>query len=293
MSFAELQDTSTRENIELADPYLFRIRDLIYRASGIFQPDNKFYVLESRCAKRRDVTGTSSLCDYFRLLTTGTHRDTEMRSLLNEITVGETSFFRNQAQLDAFRKTVLPQLVEYKNRFGNKHIRIWSAGCATGEEPYTLAMMLAEELQGQLRGWTYQITAIDINDHRLDQAREGIYGGYSLHNVTPQYLQKYFRPRGDRFQVCDEIRSTVTFDRMNILDDSRMVFLKGIDTIFCCNVLIYFGGDFHNNVNLNGYLFLGHSESLFGINNDFRLIHFPGCVAYRKISRKPSPTSVI
>src|SRR5436309_14023644 len=84
VSFAKLQDLALRENVELADPYLFRIRDLIYRASGIYQPDNKFYVLENRCAKRREITGASSLCDYFRLLTTGAQRDTEMRSLLNE-----------------------------------------------------------------------------------------------------------------------------------------------------------------------------------------------------------------
>src|ERR1017187_2231122 len=105
----------------LADPYLFRIRDLIYRASGIFQPDNKFYLLEHRCAKRLAATGVPSLCDYFRLLSTDTRRETEMRSLLNEITVGETSFFRNQFQLDAFRKSVLPQLVETNGRLGNHH----------------------------------------------------------------------------------------------------------------------------------------------------------------------------
>jgi chemotaxis protein methyltransferase CheR len=285
----------------LADPYLFRIRDLIYRASGIFQPDNKFYILENRCAKRLEANGVSSFYEYFRLLTTSARREAEIRSLLNEITVGETSFFRNQPQLDAFRKTVLPQLVEAKGRLGNRHLTIWSAGCATGEEPYSLAMLMAEESQGVLRGWTYNILAVDINDNRLEQAREGVYGEYALRGVTPYFLHKYFRAKNGQQQVCDEIRSTVTFERLNILDDSRMVFLKGQDTVFCCNVLIYFGGEpkrrviqhFHNNINLGGYLFLGHSESLFGINNDFRLLHFPGCVAYRKMSRKPSPTSVI
>ena len=285
----------------LADPYLFRIRDLIYRASGIFQPDNKFYLLENRCAKRLAATGAASLGDYFRLLSTDVRREAEMRSLLNEITVGETSFFRNQFQLDAFRKSVLPQLVESNGRLGNRHLRIWSAGCATGEEPYSLAMMLAEESRGLLKGWTFEILAVDLNDDRLEQAREAVYGNYALQNVTPYFLQRYFRERSGRQQLCHEIRSAVRFDRLNILDDSRMVFLKGMDAVFCCNVLIYFAGEskrrviqhFHNNVTLGGYLFLGHAESLFGINNDFRLIHFPGCVAYRKISRKPSPASVI
>ena len=285
----------------LADPYLFRIRDLIYRASGIFQPDNKFYILENRCAKRLEAVGVSSFFEYYRLLTTSVRREAEIRCLLNEITVGETSFFRNQSQLDAFRKVAVPQLVDTKGRLGNRHLTIWCAGCATGEEPYTLAMAMAEEAQGTLRGWTYNILAVDINDNRLEQAREGIYGDYALRTVTPYFLQRYFRPRNGQHQVADEIRSAVTFERLNILDDSRMVFLKGQDAIFCCNVLIYFGGEpkrrviqhFHNNINLGGYLFLGHSESLFGINNDFRLLHFPGCVAYRKMTRKPSPTSVI
>jgi chemotaxis protein methyltransferase CheR len=279
------------------DPNLFRIRDLIYRASGIFQPDNKFYLLQSRCAKRQAATGAATLADYCLLLS----RDTEMRILLNEITVGETTFFRNPAHIEAFRKSVIPQLVESKTRFGNRHLRVWSAGCATGEEPYTLAMLLAEEMRGLLKGWTYEILAVDLNDHRLMQAREGIYGEYALQNVSPYFLQKYFRQKDGRHQVCDEIRSVVNFDRLNILDDYRMVFLKGMDVVFCCNVLIYFGSEskrrviqhFHNNVSLGGYLFLGHAESLFGINNDFRLVHFPGCVAYRKHARKPSPTSVV
>jgi chemotaxis protein methyltransferase CheR len=300
MSTYELETAKETPEV-LADPYLFRIRDLIYRASGIFQPDNKFYILENRCAKRLEMLGLSSYFEYFRLLTTSVRRETEIRCLLNEITVGETSFFRNQPQHDAFRKMVLPQLVEAKGRLGNRHLTIWSAGCATGEEPYTLAMLMAEEAQGTLRGWTYNILAVDINDNRLEQAREAIYGDYALRTVTPYFLQKYFRPRNSQYQVSDEIRSKVTFERLNILDDSRMVFLKGQDTVFCCNVLIYFGGEpkrrviqhFHNDLNLGGYLFLGHAESLFGINNDFRLLHFPGCVAYRKISRKPSPTSVI
>ncbi len=302
MSFLPSVELDTQNAPEaFADPYLFRIRDLIYRASGIFQPDNKFYILENRCSKRLDAAGVGSFSEYFRLLTSGSRREAEIRCLLNEITVGETSFFRNQPQLDAFRKTALPELVEAKGRLGNRHLTIWSAGCATGEEPYSLAMLMAEESLGALRGWTFNILAVDINDDRLEQAREGFYADYAMRSVTPYFLKKYFRPRDGRQQVCEEIRSAVTFERLNILDDSRMVFLKGQDAVFCCNVLIYFGGEpkrrviqhFQNNLNLGGYLFLGHSESLFGINNDFRLRHFPGCVAYRKMSRKPSPTSVL
>jgi chemotaxis protein methyltransferase CheR len=160
-------------------------------------------------------------------------------------------------------------------------------------------MVLMEEAQSLLQGWTFEILAVDINDLRLNHARAALYQDYYLRNVPPYFRQKYFRRVGDQWQVTEDVRAKVTFDRLNMLDDSRMVFMKNMDVIFCCNVLIYFGGEpkrrviqhFFNNLYLNGFLFLGHSESLFGLNNDFKALHFPGCTAYRKISRKASPVS--
>ncbi len=277
------------------DPYLFRIRDLIYQISGILFTENKFYYLTDRCGKRMAVRGIRSMGSYLELLSSPAEGEAEVRLLLNEITVGETCFFRNQPQIDALRGTVLPAVAEEKGRFGFKRLSIWSAGCSTGEEPYTLAMVLLEESLGMLRGWSLEVHATDLNERSLARARDGVYSEYALRNIPPQYKQKYMRPCGEGFQVNDEVKSLVKFNRLNLRDDSRMVFMKGLDVIFCCNVLIYFGAQpkrrviqhFYNDLVPGGYLFLGHSESLFGLNDEFKLVHFPLATAYRKPPRQP------
>jgi chemotaxis protein methyltransferase CheR len=281
------------ERAAAADPYLFRIRDLIYQASGILFTENKFYYLSDRCTKRMAATGTSTLAGYLDLLSTPGDAELEMRDLLNEITIGETCFFRNQPQLDALRAAVLPAVAEEKAKFGFKRLTLWSAGCSTGEEAYTLAMILLEESQGLLRGWSFDIHATDINERSLSRAREGVYSEYALRNIPPHFKQKYMRPAADGHRVNDEVKSCVKFNRLNLRDDSRMVFMKGLDVIFCCNVLIYFGAQpkrrviqhYFNNLAPGGYLFLGHSESLFGLNDDFKLTHFPQATGYRKPPR--------
>jgi len=275
-------------------PYTAQIRELIYQVSGIYTPDNRLRFLEERCSRRMDAMRVTSVRDYFEYLTANAGRVTELKSLLNEITIGETCFLRNQPQLDALSKTVLPAIVAGKTNQPLRHLRIWSAGCSTGEEAYTLAILLMENCAGMLKGWTFEIIATDLNDRSLVKAQEGLYGEYALRNVKDYYLSKYFEKDGDKFKVNKQLRSLVRFSRVNLLDDGRMVFLKGMDIIFCCNVLIYFDSaskrrvvqHFFNNLQPNSYLFLGHSESLFGINSDFRLVHFPGATAYLKCPRE-------
>jgi chemotaxis protein methyltransferase CheR len=269
------------------------IRDLIYESCGIYIPDTRFRFLEERCIRRMTAMHTESLMQYFSHLTSYAGRAGEMKQLLNEITVGETCFFRNQAQLEALRTVVLPGIVAAKNGQGLHHLRIWSAGCSTGEEPYTLAILLAE-LGGLLKNWTFEIVATDLNENSVAKAKEGVYGDYSLRNVKEYYLQKYFEPDGDLYRVKREVRSHIQFSRMNLLDDSRMVFMKGMDLILCCNVLIYFDTaskrrviqHFYNNLLPNSYFFLGHSESLFGVMEEFKLVHFPGTTGYLKLKRE-------
>ncbi len=280
---------------QAADPNLRRIRDLVYQVAGIFQPESKFYYLADRCGRRMKVVGIGSYRDYLQYLTASPYRETELRQLLNEITVGETCFFRNQPQLDALRTVVLPSVTAEKARWGFNHLRIWSAGCSTGEEPYTLAMILMEEIPRALKGWTFEVVAHDLNDRSLAKAREATYTDYSMRHVSDYYRQKYFIPRNKGLsEVRDEVKARVSFSRMNLHDNSKMLFMKGMDIIFCCNVLIYFDGDskrrtiqhFYNNLLPSGYFFLGHSESLFGVNDDFRLVHFPGTTGYRKFPVK-------
>jgi chemotaxis protein methyltransferase CheR len=275
------------------DPDLVRIRDLVYQAAGIFHPDNKLRLLLERCGRRMKELNTPSLREYLQFLTIKSTRQAELVALLNEITIGETCFFRNPPQLDALSQIVIPKILEAKSETSSRHLRIWSAGCSTGEEPYTLSMLLLEEAQGHLKDWTLEILATDLNDHSLAHARNAIYGSYSTRNLGESYRQKYFAPVGDQLQVQPSARSGVSFTRLNLFDDSLESSMKGLDAIFCCNVLIYFDlasksrviQHFYNNLLPHGYLFLGHSESLFGVNDDFRLVHFPGSTAYVKNNR--------
>ncbi len=286
--------TQAPESISLAlNPHLVRIRDLIYQGAGIFHPDHKLRFLEDRCGRRMKELQIASLRDYLDCLTLKPNRQAELVALLNETTVGETYFFRNTPQLDALRKVVLPKIVESKAKLPVRRLKIWSAGCSTGEEPYTLAVMLLEETKGLLDGWSFDIQATDLNERSVAHAQRGIYGEYSTRNLTPQVREKYFVEEQGELSVGPQARTRVTIQRLNLLDDSRMTFMKGVDIIFCCNVLIYFDAaskgrviqHFYNNLLPHGYLFLGHAESLFGINDDFRLMHLPSTTAYGKGER--------
>jgi len=278
---------------EPLDPVYFQIRDLVYKVSGIYQPEEKLYLLADGCARRMKHLGTRTPREYWDHLTSNPSRDGELRQLLNEITIGETCLFRSQAQLDAFRKVILPELIADKTRQVAKRLRIWSAGCSTGEEPYTLAMSLLEESEGLLKGWQFEIVATDLNDRSVETAKAGLYGDYALRNTTDYFKRKYFVPGdGGKLQVRPEVKKLITFNRLNLQDDSKMLFMKGMDLVFCCNVLIYFDGasksrvigHFFNNMNFGGYFFLGTSESLLHLNDQFHLIHFPGSIGYWKPS---------
>jgi chemotaxis protein methyltransferase CheR len=274
----------------LPEPDLVRIRDLIYQAAGIFHPDNKLRLLQDRCGRRMKELKVFTLREYFECLTIRPIRRMELNALLNEITIGETCFCRNLPQLDALRRVVIPAILQAKSNLPLRRLRIWSAGCSTGEEPYTLRMLLLEEARSLLKDWTIEILATDLNERSLAHATAGVYGNYSTRNLTPLYRQKYFVPHGDLLQVSPAARANITFSRLNLSDDGRMTFMKSMDAIFCCNVLIYFDlaskrrvfQHFFNNLLPHGYLFLGHSESLFGVSDDFRLVHLPGATAYVK-----------
>src|SRR5579862_458729 len=276
------------------DPALFRIRDLIYQNAGIFHPDHKLRLLGDRCHKRMHGLGVDSPRDYLHLLVSPTTGSTELFKLLNEVTVGETCFFRNQAQLDGLCNVVLPKITQARVGSPVRHVRVWSAGCSTGEEPYTLAMLLLEQQARLLKGWSFEVIATDLNDPALKTAEQGEYGEYSLRNVNGYYRQKYFEPAGEKLRVRDPVRACVSFRRLNLLDDAHTVAIKNLDLIFCCNVLIYFDTAskrrvlrrFYENLLPHGYVFLGYSESMFGITDDFRLVHLPSATVYAKAEHR-------
>ena len=228
---------------------------------------------------------------YLELISNAATRVVELRELLNEITIGETCLFRSQPQLTALQNVILPELIATRGKIGLKKLKIWSAGCSTGEEPYTLSMFLIEQTAKLLQGWTFDIQATDLNDRSVETAKAGIYGGYALRNTSDLYKRKYFTPTdGEKLRVNDEVRSRITFSRLNLNDDSKMLFMKGLDLIFCCNVLIYFDivskrrvvQHFFSGLQAPGYFFLGHAESLYQVSDQFRLVHLPGTTTYLK-----------
>ncbi len=283
------------KSAEPVDPVYRQVRDLVYKVSGIYKVEQKLYLLADGCARRMKQLGARNAREYWDHLTAQPGRDAELRQLLNEITIGETCLFRSQPQLDALRKVILPEIVAEKTKQTTKRLRIWSAGCSTGEESYTLAMNMLEEGDRLLKGWTVEILATDLNDRSVETAKAGIYGDYALRSTTDYFKHKYFSPVDEKkLQVRPEVKKMIAFTRLNLQDESKMLLMKGMDLIFCCNVLIYFDGvskskvisSFFNNLNVGGYFFLGTSESLMKLNDQFHLIHFPGAIAYWKPSLK-------
>jgi chemotaxis protein methyltransferase CheR len=280
---------------EAVDPVYRQIRDLVYKVSGIYKTEEKLYLLAAGCERRMKELKTKGPREYWDHLTAHPSRDGELRQLLNEITIGETCLFRSPPQLDALRKVILPEIVGDKSKQITKRLRIWSAGCSTGEESYTLAMNMMEESTGLLKSWTVEIIATDLNDRSIETAKNGIYGDYALRSTPDYFKRKYFVALDDkRLEVKPEVKKLVAFSRLNLQDDSKILFMKGMDLIFCCNVLIYFDGPskakvinhFFSNLNFGGYFFLGTSESLLNLNDKFHLVHFPGAIAYWKPSLK-------
>jgi chemotaxis protein methyltransferase CheR len=281
-----------KEKQDAQDPMYLRIRDLVYQSCGIYHSEEKLYLLVAACKRRMEaIGGIFSGREYLDLLLNPTKKDTETRELLNQITIGETCLFRSQAQLNALHNVILPEIAGERSKVGLKKLKVWSAGCSTGEEPYTLTMFLLEEQAHLLKDWTFEIQATDLNDNSIAKAKAGVYGDYALRNTPELYKRKYFDPAdGNHLKVKDDVKKHITFTRLNLNDDSRMLFMKGMDIIFCCNVLIYFDETskkrvvqhFFSNLMPNGCFFLGQAESLFQVSNQFCLVHLPGTTVYRK-----------
>jgi len=276
---------------EEQDPNYLKIRDVVYQECGIYHSEEKLYLLSGACKRRMPSTKTSDSRQYLELISNPATRVLEMRELLNEITIGETCLFRSPPQLAALQNVILPELIATRSKIGLRKLRIWSAGCSTGEEPYTLSMFLLEQSEKLLKGWTFEISATDLNDRSIETAKAGIYGDYALRNTSDLFKRKYFDPAvGEKLRVKSEVKAPITFSRLNLSDDSKMLFMKDLDLIFCCNVLIYFDvaskrrvvTHFFSGLHAPGYFFLGSAESLYQVSDQFRLVHLPGTTTYQK-----------
>ncbi len=275
--------------VAISDKDFELLRDFIYNICGMYFHISKKYFLESRLARRMDATGVKTHADYYLLLKSPRGTE-ELKYLMDEITTNETYFFRNVPQLNAMENKLLPEIVEAKNKMGFRKLRIWSAASSSGEEAYTMAMILLEKRATLLKDWIIEIVGTDINETVVAQAKEGVYNAYSVRNIPDMYKRKYIREDNGKFILAPEVKKFVTFNKLNLYDDSKMIFMKSFDFIFCANVLIYFDTaskskvvqHFYNNLQPYGYFFVGQSESLHGVNDKFKTVHFPGGFAYKK-----------
>ena len=279
-------------SLAMSETQFDRLRKLIYERSGIYFQDSKKYVLESRLARRVEELSFENYDQYLMFLNVGPYKDDEFQEMFNRITVNETSFFRNEPQLDVFEKKVLPKLLEARRV--KKTLRIWSSACSTGEEPYTLAMQVHRSLGVRLMDWKVEILGTDISDKVLAVAQSGVYTNYSIRSTPPTVVNRYFKRDGESYIIDPTIQSMVRFERVN-LKEAMAVRRFGLwDVIFCRNVLIYFDDAmkkhcaklFHEQLVKDGALFIGHSESLRNLSGDFVPMDDPQSFAYTKALAK-------
>jgi chemotaxis protein methyltransferase CheR len=275
--------------VAISDKDFEQLRDFIYNLCGMYFHTTKKYFLESRLTRRMEATGAKTYQDYYLLLKSSRGSE-ELKFLMDEITTNETYFFRNVPQLAALETKLLPEIVEKKNKMGFRKLRIWSAASSSGEEAYTMAMILLEKRATLLKDWIIEIVGTDINETVIAQAKEGIYNAYSVRNIPDVYKRKYIKEDNGKFILSPDVKKFVTFNKLNLYEDSKMIFMKSFDFIFCANVLIYFDTaskskvvqHFYNNLQPYGYFFVGQSESLHGVNDKFKTVHFPGGFGYNK-----------
>jgi len=262
------------------------IRDLINEYCGIHFADDLKYVVHRRLAPRLQALGLESFSDYHRHLRYDPARRAEFEEIVERVTTNETYFFREAYQLDAFRDEILPEIAA-RERPGGRRLTVWSAGCASGEEAYTIAILVLES--GLFEPAQVHIFGNDISRRVLQVARKGIYGRASFRQTDDRYLRRYFREVPGGYQVRDEVRAMVSFGQMNLVDHDGLALLPEVDVIFCRNVLIYFDKESKakslKNIGASmlphSYLFLSQTETLFNIDHPFELVHFFKASAYK------------
>jgi len=256
-------------------------RTLIYNESGIHFTATNRSILESRLKERLREKKIESVKTYFSTITSD---QGEMKNFLDSITTNLTRFFRNQAHFDALENHVLPELMNIKKGSGNNTIKIWSAGCSTGEEPYTIAMLLSDILPPS---WKFEILASDISLKCLMTAKEGFYAESRIVGIPDAYLKKYFDKLEGGYKVHADLKSKIRFDYHNLKNDSGQ---RNFDVVFCRNVIIYFDeaaqtaviNRFWDSMASKSFLYIGHSESLFGMNTRFEFVKTQWATLYRK-----------
>ena len=271
---------------ELTNAQFKNLQDFIYNKSGMFFPLSRKNYIQQKILNRIQTLGCSSFKDYLQILQRELIRS-EIIHLFNEITVNETFFFRDLPQLEVLENHIFPEAVAR----GKRTINILSAGCSSGEEPYTISIILMEKFP-QL---SYNIWGIDISDLVLTKASRAEYSEYAVRFVPKQYLKKYFDPSDHgKYKFQDQYKTNIKFRKFNLMEFDTIPINISFDVLFCRYVLIYFDRDskqkvidsFYTKMAPGGYLILGNSESLFSISTSFKMLHYPSAIIYNRNSQQ-------
>ena len=276
-------------DILMAEEEFRLIRDYIYNHCGLSFDISSKFLLEKRLSNRVKLHQLKNFKEYYRFLRYDPKSNEELSSVIDILTTNETYFFRESCQLKAFSEEILPEIKNRKDANAReKNLSIWSAGCSTGEEPYTIAMLILET--GLFRDWGIEIFGNDISQRVLQVARRGIYTQTSFRSTDKSFIDKYFDPIEGKYKIKDEVKNMVRFGYLNLMDRNKMSLLRNMDVVFCRNVLIYFDieskkkviQNFYDKLEEGGYLLLGHAESIMNISTAYALQHLKNDMVYRK-----------
>jgi len=294
--------------VQLSEAEMRLLQNLVYQECGMFFDSRRTHFLEDRLQRRLRECRLDSFYSYYRLLISEQGKE-ELARLLENLTVNETSFFRNKAQLELFHKLILDEIIRKKQAAHDYYLRIWSAGCSTGQEAYTVAMLIADALAyHQLRmpgaagttwpkplvppPWKVEIPASDINYSVLRAGAEAMYNEHQMSSVDYSYRLRYSDKVGERYAIKKSIKELVHFDFHNL----KTEFLpQRNDVIFCRNVMMYFDEaeqrrlieKFYRCLSPGGYLLVGHAESLLGLTTKFTMVYRDSGTAYKRIEVEP------
>ena len=293
--------------LQVSDAELKLLQALIYQECGMHFDARRAHFLQDRLQRRLRDCQLDSFYSYYRLLISENGRH-ELSRLLEDLTINETSFFRNKAQLELFNRHILTEILGRKRECGEYFLRIWSAGCSTGQEPYTIAMLVIEALQSHYlrtdfalpaicpkplipNPWKIEILASDLNYSVLRAGQEGSYSESQMASVDYSYRLRYFDKIGERYAIKKAIKELVHFDFHNLKTEYLP---QHNDIIFCRNVMMYFDEaeqkrlieKFARCLNPRGYLLVGHAESLRNLSDKFALLYRNSGTAYQAIEEK-------
>jgi chemotaxis protein methyltransferase CheR len=275
-------------DLVLTDAEFRMFSDLFREYCGLHFGEDSRFLLEKRLTRRIHEIDAGSFSAYHYMLRRDTSGDQELANIIDELTTNETYFFRERNQLRALFEEILPQLSMQREGGEKPALSIWSAGCSSGEEPYSIVMLALEA--GIEMGRDLRVYASDISRRMLNKARRGVYRPASFRDTEPCVKEKYFVEKDGLWRISDEIKRHVVFTHLNLLDRGRISLLGTMDVILCRNVIIYFNLEtkrevirtFSEKLRAGGYLLLGHSESLVNVSNAFELAHLRNDLVYRR-----------